>query len=105
MLRPDDANAVEPLNAMNSPLDGTTLASYMIAVSLLRKLWIKQLLSTDEVTDMLDRAMLEFEAGGLDGTTVKAGRHLLEHVRSLVFQPAAADTAETASPATSRRAA
>jgi hypothetical protein len=94
---------VELLKAMNSPLDGTTLATYMIAVSLLRKLWIKQLLSTDEVTDMLDCAMLECE--GLDVATAKAGRRLLEHVRSLVLQSAAGETAEAASPAISRRAA
>ena len=66
--------------------NGTTLASYTIVVGLLGKLQAKGLLSADEVADMIDRAMLEFEAQGLDDSTIKEGHRLLQETRSLVIE-------------------
>ena len=76
-------------------LDGTTLASYTIVVFLLRTLRAKRLLSADDVTDMIKRAMLEFEAEGLDAATMKEGHRLLQHIHSLVIEGGLAEPRET----------
>ena len=76
-------------------LDGTTLASYTIVVFLLRTLRAKRLLSADEVADMIKRAMLEFEAEGLDAVTMKEGHCLLQHIHSLVIEEGLAEPRET----------
>jgi hypothetical protein len=90
--------------AMNS-LDGTTLASYTIVVFLLRKLRAKGLLSADEVAAMIERAMLEFEAEGLDDATMKAGHRLLQQTRSLAIGEDLAEPGETPSHPMAREAA
>jgi len=71
---------------MNS-YDGTTLATYTIVVFLLRKLQAKGLMSAGEVADLIDCAMREFEAEGLDNITTKAGHRLLQHTKKDLAEP------------------
>ncbi len=61
--------------------DGTTLASYLMVVFLLQKLQAKGLISAEEVGDLIDCAMHEFEVEGLDDLTMKEGHRLLRHIK------------------------
>jgi hypothetical protein len=61
--------------------DGTTLASHLMVVFLLQKLQAKGLMSAEEVADLIDCAMREFEVEGLDDLTIKEGHRLLGHLK------------------------
>jgi hypothetical protein len=67
--------------------DGTTLANYLMIVFLLHKLQAKGLMSAEEVTDLIDCALRDFEAEGLDDITMKEGHRLLGHLKKDLAEP------------------
>jgi hypothetical protein len=67
--------------------DATTLASHLMVVFLLRRLQAKGLMLAEEVGDLIDCAMREFEVEGLDDVTMKEGHRLLRHIKEDLAEP------------------